>query len=240
VVVATNRDLKTLVEQGTFRADLYYRLRCLSVAIPAIRERGSDWQLRLAHFLAELNRARARHKQFAAATLAMLDGYGWPGNARELRALVETGFHASDTDLIEPPHVVEALEEAARVGQLRKVPLLETAASRFERMASGQATFWDVVYRPFLDRELNRAEVQELLAHGLTWSQGSYKRLLEAVGVAASDYLRVMDFFRHHRLKPERGPNAARKFSPSAETASCPPGMSSCFPAPPPLAARSR
>jgi transcriptional regulator with GAF, ATPase, and Fis domain len=204
VLVATNRDLKTLVEQGAFRADLYYRLRCLQVAIPAMRARGSDWQLLLAHYLRELNTARGRRKQFAAATLAMLSGYGWPGNARELRALVETGFHASETDVIEPQHVVEALEEAARVGQLRKVPLLETAASRFERMASGQATFWDVVYRPFLDRELNRAEVQELLAHGLAWSAGSYKRLLEAVGVAAGDYLRVMDFLRHHRLKPER------------------------------------
>jgi transcriptional regulator with GAF, ATPase, and Fis domain len=204
VIVATNRDLKTLVDQGRFRADLYFRLRCLQVAIPAIRERGTDWQLLLAHYLADLNTAQARRKEFSAAALTMLGSYAWPGNARELRALVETGFHSSDTDIIEPDHFVEALEAASRDEQLRKVPLLETAASRFDRMARGEATFWDAVYRPFLDRELNRSEVQDVVAHGLAWSQGSYKRLLEAVGVAPGDYLRFMDFLRHHRLKPER------------------------------------
>jgi len=204
VIVATNRDLKTLVEQGQFRADLYFRLRCLQVAIPAIRDRGTDWQLLLAHYLADLNTTRARRKAFSSAALARLGGYRWPGNARELRALVETGFHSSDTDVIEPDHFIEALEDASRDEQLRKVPLLETAVSRFDRMAQGDTTFWAAVYRPFLDRELNRAEVQDVLAHGLARSQGSYKGLLDTFGVAPHDYLRFMDFLRHHRLKPER------------------------------------
>lgn len=217
VIVATNRDLKTLVEQGRFRADLYFRLRCLQVAIPAIRERGTDWQLLLAHYLSDLNIAQARRKEFSAAALVTLGGYRWPGNARELRALVETGFHSSDTDLIETHHFVEALEEASRHEQLRKVPLLETAVSRFDRMVKGEATFWDAVYRPFLDRELNRSEVQDVLAHGLAWSQGSYKRLLEAFGVAACDYLRFMDFLRHHRLKPQRAQPTRRQLPPDPD-----------------------
>jgi DNA-binding NtrC family response regulator len=184
------------------------------VAIPAIRERGTDWQLLLAHYLADLNTTRARRKAFSAAALATLGTYAWPGNARELRALVETGFHSSDTDLIEPSHFVEALEDASRDEQLRKVPLLETAVSRFDRMATGEATFWEAIYRPFLDRELNRAEVQEVLAHGLARSHGSYKGLLDLLGVAAGDYLRFMDFLRHHRLKPERAQPARRSSSP--------------------------
>ena len=214
VVVATNRDLKMLVDQGRFRADLYFRLRCLQVAIPAIRERGTDWQLLLTHYLNDLNAKRSRRKEFSGAAMAKLAGYGWPGNVRELRALVETGFHSSDTNVIEPDDFVEALEQASRDAQLRKVPLVETAAARFERMARGETTFWESVYRPFLDRELNRAEVQDVLAHGLAWSQGSYKRLLEAFGVAQTDYLRFMDFLRHHRLKPERG-QAPRRSAPA-------------------------
>jgi transcriptional regulator with GAF, ATPase, and Fis domain len=210
VIVATNRDLKALVERGQFREDLYFRLRCLQVEIPAIRERGRDWELLLAHYLASLNAARTSGKRFSPAALAMLDGYRWPGNARELRALVETGFHASESDVIEPRHVVEMLEDASRAGELRKVPLVDTAARLVERMASGEANFWDDVYRPFLDRDLNRAEVQDVVALALAGSQGSYKNVLDAFGIAAGDYLRFMDFLRHHRLKPERPERAPR------------------------------
>ena len=187
------------------------------MAIPPIRARGSDWQLLLAHYLAALNTRQARPKQFSAAALARLGAYGGPGNARELRALVETGFHSSDTDVIEPVHFLEALEDASREAQLRQVPVTPAAGGAcFERMARGETTFWDAVYRPFLDRELNRAEVQDVLARGLAWTHGSYKGLLPVFGVAASDYLRVMDFLRHHRLKPERTqlPQRARQDRP--------------------------
>jgi transcriptional regulator with GAF, ATPase, and Fis domain len=204
LVAATNRNLKSLVDQGTFRADLYFRLRCLQVAVPAIREREEDWQLLLTYFLADLNRRAARPKAFSRNALSILGAYAWPGNARELRALVETGFYSCEADVIESSHFVEALEQSTRVDQLRRIPLVADASSKFERMVKGETNFWEAVYRPFLDRELNRAEVQELLAQGLAWSSGSYKGLLAAFGVAPTDYLRFMDFLRHHRLKPQR------------------------------------
>jgi transcriptional regulator with GAF, ATPase, and Fis domain len=214
LVAATNRDLQALVAAGTFRADLYYRLRCLQVALPALRERGRDWEALLGDALTTLNTARGAQTRFAPATLAMLEPYRWPGNVREVRAVVETGFHESDSGVIEPRHIAEALESAARGVQLGKVPLYEpdaaTAADAFASAGTNAAppdkrapaTFWDEVAEPFLARDVNRREVQAILTSALARSGGSYKRALDVLGVAPGDYLRFMDFLRHHRLKP--------------------------------------
>jgi ribosome biogenesis protein Tsr3 len=69
-------------------------------------------------------------------------------------------------------------------------------------MAAGES-FWSVVREPFMERELSRADVRAILQRGLTESHGSYKRLLRKIGVEQADYLKFMDFLRHHRLKPE-------------------------------------
>jgi transcriptional regulator with GAF, ATPase, and Fis domain len=199
LVAATNRDLKALVSAGTFREDLFYRLRCLQVALPALRERERDWEALLRDALATLNAARGTRMHFAPATLTMLERYAWPGNVREVRAVVETGFHESNSGVIEPQHVAEALEDAARGVQLRKVPLhTPDAATTRTRWR-----FWDEIGEPFLARDLNRREVQAILANALKCSGGSYKRALDVLGVAPGEYLRFMDFLRHHHLKPE-------------------------------------
>ena len=202
VVAATSRDPKALVESGRFRPDLFYRLRGLHLKIPAVRERGDDWQLISHYYLDQLARTRARRKSFSTNALALLGGYDWPGNVREVKAVVDTGFHMSDGELIEATDFAESLEDAARCDELARVPLVET--TRFDRMARGEATFWEAVHRPYLNRELSRAEAREIVAQGLAASGGSYKRMLALFGVDAADYLRFMDFLRHHRLKPER------------------------------------
>ena len=200
LVAATNRNLRTLVADGTFREDLLYRLRCLQVALPALRERERDWEALLGDALAQLNAARGTRTRFAPATLAMLERYAWPGNVREVHAIVETGFHESSSGVIEPQHIAEALEDAARGVQLGKVPLHTP-----ETAVATQATwrFWDEIGEPFLARDLNRREVRVILGHALKRSGGSYKRALGVLGVAPGQYLRFMDFLRHHDLKPD-------------------------------------
>jgi hypothetical protein len=68
--------------------------------------------------------------------------------------------------------------------------------------AKGES-FWDVIYEPFMERELNRSQVRSVVAMGLAEAVGSYKRLLTLFGIESSAYLKFMDFLRHHRLKPE-------------------------------------
>jgi DNA-binding NtrC family response regulator len=204
VVAATNQDLRARVQAGLFRADLYYRLHYLHLQLPPLRMRGDDWELILAHQLESLGREQPAAKRFSDEAMTLLRHHDWPGNVREVRALADTGFCLSEGPLIEPQHFIEALESAARLQQLEKVPLEDALAVRYDTLVKGKASFWDAVYQPYMDRELARADVRVIISRGLTASRGSYKRLLALFGIADHDYLRFMDFLRHHRLKPDR------------------------------------
>ena len=91
VVAATNRPLREHVEEGGFRADLFYRLNVLGIYLPPLRERRDDIPLLVRRFVTEFSSLhdRAFHG-ISADALALLVEYGWPGNVRELRNLVES------------------------------------------------------------------------------------------------------------------------------------------------------
>lgn len=206
-VMATNRNLKEMVDAGTFRADLYYRLRQLTLRIPPVRERGDDWRMIVEHYVEEAAAvAGAEQKQFSPQALKVLGQYNWPGNVRELRAVAESGFHLSDGAVIGPESFaesLESLESMSRLRELRSVPLLPAQPDTvLGRLLVGEGTFWELVHAPFLERDLNREQVRDVIAGGLDRSGGSYKRLLSLFGIAEEDYPKFMDFLRHHRLKP--------------------------------------
>lgn len=203
VIAASSRDLASMAETGAFRADLYYRLRQLRVHVPALRERGDDWQLIAEHYLATLASRTDTTKRLSTDTMNTLRSYPWPGNVREVRSCMETAFHLSDGTEIGLGDFGEALEADARSAQFRRVPLL-SHDHLCARMIEGQESFWQVVYEPFMERELNRAQVQAVVDAGLGRARGSYKRLLPLFGVGEAEYLKFMDFLRHHDLKPAR------------------------------------
>ena len=91
VVAATNRPLREQVEEGTFRADLYYRLNVLRIYLPPLRERREDIPLLVRQFIAELSAQHDRpFRGISADAMQLLVNYSWPGNVRELRNLVES------------------------------------------------------------------------------------------------------------------------------------------------------
>ncbi len=206
VIAATSRDLPQACRQGTFRPDLFYRLKHLQVAVPALRDRGDDWLLLARHCLQTLAEQHGVRKAFAPRTLAQLGAYPWPGNVRELRSIVETGYHLADGPVIESAHIADALDSMSEPEHTDRLldlaDALKPSLSLFERLCNGEGSFWTLVRTPFLARELRREDVRAAIARGLTVTRGSYKRLLPLVGVAACDYLRFMDFLRHHDLKP--------------------------------------
>jgi DNA-binding NtrC family response regulator len=209
VIAATSRDLGEAVRSGAFRPDLYFRLKQLHVRVPALRERGDDWRHLINHTLEELRSAHGRKKTMGAKALALLSAYAWPGNVRELRGITETGYHLCDGDSIECCHFDDAIEQGEQEVLVERLLAQSAAPARqlslFERLQSGAGDFWVLVHRPFLQRELRRDDVRAAIARGLDATRGSYKRLLPLFGVAASDYLRFMDFLRHHDLKPTDG-----------------------------------
>ncbi len=89
-IAASNRDLKSLVEAGTFRPDLYYRLNVVSIHAPPLRERKEDVPLLLNHFLEKFSRSMNRPvPEISPEALKLLLNYEWPGNVRELENAVE-------------------------------------------------------------------------------------------------------------------------------------------------------
>ena len=209
VIAATNRNLLEMVQRGTFREDLYFRLQRLKVRVPPLRERGGDWELILQYFLRRLSDDFSRTKRLTTETVSYLQRYDWPGNVREVQACVETGFHVSKGNEISVGDLADALEVKARDHEFAKISTA-IAADYCARMQRGEDDFWKLIYRPFMERDLSRAEVQEVIAEGLASSRGSYKALLPAFGIADSDYLKFMDFLRHHRLKPNWGARPIR------------------------------
>jgi two-component system nitrogen regulation response regulator NtrX len=90
VISATNRDLAGMVTQEKFREDLYYRLSVVPIRVPALRERPHDVRLLAEYFLEEFcTRNNFRRKMLDETVFSLLETYAWPGNARELRNVVE-------------------------------------------------------------------------------------------------------------------------------------------------------
>jgi formate hydrogenlyase transcriptional activator len=90
LIAATNRDLKTLVEEQRFRSDLYYRLNVFPIRVPSLRERKEDIPLLVRHFVKEFSRRNQRViDTIPSETMQALVRYHWPGNIRELQNVIE-------------------------------------------------------------------------------------------------------------------------------------------------------
>jgi PAS domain S-box-containing protein len=89
IITATHHDLRAMMAEGRFRADLYYRLNVVPIHIPALRERREEIQPLLDFYLAEFNQRYGRELEWGLEALDALTDYSWPGNIRELINLVE-------------------------------------------------------------------------------------------------------------------------------------------------------
>ncbi len=110
IIAATNRNLKQMVEQGTFRSDLYYRLNVFPMTVPPLRQRREDIPLLISFFAQRYSRKMNRViEEIPLASMDALSRYDWPGNIRELQNLVERAvILTSGTVLrIAPPDVVQ-------------------------------------------------------------------------------------------------------------------------------------
>lgn len=114
VILASNVDLKSLVEQGAFRQDLYYRVNVLTIHLPALRQRGGDIPLLGRHFLRQYAKEAGREiVGFTDEALAAMSRYSWPGNVRELENAVERAVVLCRRPRIDLDDLPETLHESA-------------------------------------------------------------------------------------------------------------------------------
>ncbi len=115
-VCATNRDLKQMVAAKSFRDDLYYRIAVVRVRVPPLRERPEDIALIASRYAETLG---DRSTTLAPETFATLSHYDWPGNARELRNVIQRALALSETELIMPSDIFPSEESASTFHQAK-------------------------------------------------------------------------------------------------------------------------
>ncbi len=138
ILAATNKDLSRMVQQGTFREDLYYRLRVIPVQVPALRERHGDVPLLTNKLLEELkDRYNRGDIQVAQESIKLLESHHWPGNIREMSNALEYAMVHLDGTVILPHHLPPEITNA-RMGATRgtSADLATTPATLQEQPSS--------------------------------------------------------------------------------------------------------
>ena len=152
IIAASNRILRDMVREGTFREDLFYRLNVITMVVPPLRKRRADIPLLLDHFLHEFaQQSKSAQKALMPETSDMLVAYDWPGNVRELRHEVERLAVLSGNDeLIEPDLVSRRIVEDVDPNRILDDPdeygTLPEAVEALERrmiLEALQATGWN-------------------------------------------------------------------------------------------------
>jgi DNA-binding NtrC family response regulator len=156
VVAATNAPLREGVEQGRFRADLFYRLNVLRIYLPPLRERRQDIPLLVRRFIRELSRAHDRpFHGLSADALQRLVEYPWPGNVRELRNLIESMVVLSPGREIGPEDIPPQIRDA---GAARFLPVHLGPVLRDSRGSDGREL--EFILRSLVELKLQMEEMR--------------------------------------------------------------------------------
>ena len=109
VVAATNRDLASMVKEGTFREDLYYRISVIPIELPALRDRLEDVAELTNHFVEKFCAQADRQLAISEQAMRLLENYSWPGNVRELEHTIERAVALETSSTIQPERLPEKI-----------------------------------------------------------------------------------------------------------------------------------
>jgi transcriptional regulator with PAS, ATPase and Fis domain len=223
VISATNRNLSEMVVAGQFREDLFYRINVIHLMTPPLRSRREDIPVLVEHFLQWFANGRpggngrgasqgnaydanggvaaaaARKLSVPADVMAVLVNYHWPGNVRELVNIIErlvvTGKHDTLSVADLPLEVRAQPHKPPRAMQERRKTI---ADDLYRRVAKDGESFWTAVYPLYMQREITKNNVREIVRRGLEEARGNYKIVARMFNLGADDYKRFLNFLRKH------------------------------------------
>ena len=172
LVAATNRDLRAMVDEGTFREDLYFRLNVISLKMPTLRDRPEDIILLANAFLREFAEENDRPvKPLSDAAIRLLLSYNWPGNVRELRTFIEHGVVMSNDPIIDVTHLPNSLDHKSQPRELAASQPSAPTDFNLHSLESG------AIRRALAETSDNRTQAAELLGISRRTLQRKIKEL---------------------------------------------------------------
>jgi DNA-binding NtrC family response regulator len=221
VIAATHRNLSECVRERTFREDLYYRLNVVHIEVPPLRDRRGDIPVLLKHFLSMFSSAhRLPVPEVAADAMQRLASYDWPGNVRELKNVAERLVVGSRSGRVETTSLPSDVSARGMQGAPRSDAALMTSSTelsvpvssspvsavassstlqqRLDRLMKDRVSFWSEVHEPFMNHDITREDVRQLVREGLAHTRGNYKMLVRAFNMDPRDYKRFLSFLRTH------------------------------------------
>jgi transcriptional regulator with PAS, ATPase and Fis domain len=205
VIAATNRDLRELVAGGQFRDDLFYRLNVIHLIVPPLRERREDIPALVEHFMKNFTTGQGNNhgndtvaRAIAPETVAVLSQYSWPGNVRQLENVIERLVVSGRREVITVDDLPLEIRSPLTGGRPRRERRRTIAEELFKRLTDEQESFWTVVYPLYMNREITRGNVRDLVHRGLEEARGNYKIVLRLFNMESRDYKRFLNFLRKH------------------------------------------
>ena len=191
-----------MIAQGTFREDLFYRLNVIHLTVPPLRERREDIPALVEHFLARVH-PQQRHAR-CKAHLARGDAgcwreYAWPGNVRELENVIERLVVTGRNETVMPEDLPLEIRTQQGVGLRPKRERRRTVADDlYKKLLEERESFWTAVYPLYMQREITRGNVRDLVRKGLEEARGNYKIVAKLFNMEQRDYKRFLNFLRKH------------------------------------------
>ncbi len=192
VIAGTHRDLRTLVDEGRFRQDLFFRLNVLNVHLPPLRDRDGDIRLLVDHFLQQFSaHLQKEFKGFSAGALDLLLKYNYPGNVRELRNIIEYAANICKSGTITPEYLPDYIQRAHSTGGITAAPsvrsgLKSTAKaeetdqySRDADLLSGADDWKEVEKKMIMETLLQCKGNRGLAAQKLGWGRSTLWRKIK-------------------------------------------------------------
>jgi transcriptional regulator with PAS, ATPase and Fis domain len=200
VIAATNRNLRDMISEGTFREDLFYRLNVIHLTVPPLRERREDVPALIAHFLAQFTRNNGTPVHaISPEAIKLMAEYAWPGNVRELVNVIERLVVTGRNDTVMPDDLPVEIRLQQGVGLRPKRERRRTVADDlYKKLVENRESFWTAVYPLYMQREITRGNVRDLVRKGLEDARGSYKIVAKLFNMESRDYKRFLNFLRKH------------------------------------------
>ena len=200
VIAATNKNLRDMITQGSFREDLFYRLNVIHLTVPSLRERREDIPQLIEYFLHRFTRNNGTPvKGLTPDTMRLLCEYSWPGNVRELENVIERLVVTGRSEAILPEELPMEVRMHSNVSLRPKRERRRTVADDlYTRLIDERESFWTAVYPLYMEREITKGNVRDLVRKGLEEARGNYKIVARMFNMESRDYKRFLNFLRKH------------------------------------------